>query len=53
MDAEISEEFDKLKARVAALESVLADIEDVSVDPIVSQHREFAARVRARREAQE
>jgi BMFP domain-containing protein YqiC len=53
MDGEVREELDRLEARVAALESVLADIEDEQIDPIVKQHREFAAETRARRGAQE
>jgi BMFP domain-containing protein YqiC len=52
MDGEVREELDKLEARVAALESVLADIEDEQIDPIIKQHREFAAETRVRREAQ-
>ncbi len=48
MDAEVREELDRLNGRIAALESVLCDIEDV--DPIMSQHREFAASVQAKRE---
>lgn len=53
MDAETSEKLDELEARIAAIESMLADILDVGGDPIVEQHREFAAKVRAKREAQE
>lgn len=53
MDAEVAKEIEELKARLTALESFLGDIEDGAVDPIVSQHREFAAMVRAKREAQE
>jgi hypothetical protein len=55
MDAEILEKFEALEARVAMLESVLADMEDLGddgIDPIVAQHREFASRIRARREAE-
>ncbi len=48
MDATVREELDELRARIAVLESVLGDIEDV--DPIMSQHREFAASVQAKRE---
>ncbi len=48
MDAEVREELDELRARIAILESFLADIEDV--DPIGSQLREFAASAQAKRE---
>lgn len=53
MDAEVREELDELRARIAALESFLADVEDAEVDPmmrVVEQHREFAASVQAKRE---
>jgi hypothetical protein len=53
MDAQVVEKLNELEARIIRLESVLADIEDAGFDPIVSQHREFAAMIRARREAQE
>ena len=53
MDAETAKEIEDLKARVAELEFVLTDVEDGAIDPVVSQHREFVARVRARREEQE
>jgi hypothetical protein len=55
MDAEIAERIDKLEARIEALESVLGDIGEIEEDPWVSvmrQHRAFAAKVQARREAQ-
>jgi hypothetical protein len=55
MDAETAERFEALEARLAMLESVIGDMEDLGedgIDPIVEQHREFAAQVRARREAE-
>lgn len=50
MDAEVSDKLEELEARIVVLESVLGDMEECArLDPIVQQHREFVARIRAKK----